>query len=206
MISRLRDTVRDEEDAASMAPQKKRKYMSEQDQFSKAVLDCEQMERKDFTDQDPLVEDWWATPWGIMLKDARLHDTDSYQHKQFARRFRLPFDMFTTLVGCCTAAKIFDSDANASGHPAMPVEIKVLGALRTLGRGTLHDEVAELSQGDWQTHRSAFLAFIKFVAANVRDEKISVPKGDEFDELLRSDGLRRKWIKSIITLIHNYKQ
>jgi len=67
----------------------------------------------------------------------------------------------------------------------MPVELKVLGALRTLGRATLHDDVAEISGADAETHRKAFILFIRFVSSHFREEWIREPEGEELEQVVR---------------------
>jgi hypothetical protein len=89
---------------------------------------------------------WWSTNWGEMISSGRAGDVSTAEGKRFRTRFRLPYVLFERLVGICKAHKVFHShDVNSAGIQSMPVALKVLGALRTLGRGTLHDDVAEMS-------------------------------------------------------------
>jgi hypothetical protein len=133
--------------------------------------------------KDPV--DWWATPWGQLVRGDRVQDPNSYEGRTFRCRFRLPFRLYQFLVVICKAHKVFGEEKSASGVPAMPVELKVLGALRTLGRATLHDDVAELSGADKETHRKAFLLFINFVSSFMREEWIKIPEGEELEQVLK---------------------
>lgn len=65
--------------------------------------------------------------------------------------------MFEFLSDACREHQVFGNETNAAKTQAMPVELKVLGALRTLGRATSHDDVAEISGADtrWKTQSSA---------------------------------------------------
>jgi hypothetical protein len=140
---------------------------------------------KHYIRHKPFLKDWWASSWGQLVRNPNVANMETYEGKLFRFRFRLPFKLFTFLVDACKAHRVFGSETTASGSDALPVELKVLGALRTLGRATLHDDVAEMSGADKETHRKAFLIFIRFVADKLAEEWIQVPAGEELDQVVK---------------------
>jgi len=88
-----------------------------------------------------------------------------------------------------------------------------------LGRGTLHDDVAELSGASAETHRVCFIKFITFFAENVKDKYINYPTGEYLECVLDQfkkvgfpgaigsmDGTHIKWLRcpygKLYILIH----
>jgi len=92
------------------------------------------------------------------------------------------------MVDCCRREKVFGEETDAVGRSCIPVEIKVLGALRTLGRATLHDDVAEISGAGSESHRMWFLKFIRFVSSRFKNEFICIPNETEFESIQRMYG------------------
>lgn len=138
-----------------------------------------------YTNRKEKVTDWWASSWGKLLKSSDVEDPNSYAGRMFRRRFRLPFRLFQHLVEACKAGEVFGGDFNAANEASVPVEIKVLGALRTLGRGTLHDDVAEMTGASLELHRQAFVKFISFIAKDFREEWIRVPEGEDLEKVMK---------------------
>ena len=65
--------------------------------------------------------------------------------RTFRRRFRLPFAVFDAEVEAARAEHPEWESNDAAGRPGVPLEIKILGALRHLGRGGVWDTVSECS-------------------------------------------------------------
>jgi hypothetical protein len=53
------------------------------------------------------LQDLWETGWGQMLLDPKLLEPASWQHRNFVRRFRLPFQLFKQLVAECVEVNLF---------------------------------------------------------------------------------------------------
>lgn len=89
--------------------------------------------------------DYWQSPWGRMLTEQaeQLRDPASPQAKVFRRRFRAPYRL--ALLYSDWTKEAFGSKAPIANQPAVPMELKVLGVLRILGRGCTTDDVKELS-------------------------------------------------------------
>lgn len=80
---------------------------------------------------------WGRMLWGSDGKfNPELRTPETKAAKQFRSRFRLPFSSFENLchlasvLPCCTYA-----EADVTGRLSIPVELKLLGVLRILGRG-----------------------------------------------------------------------
>ena len=91
---------------------------------------------------DPI--DFSKTAWGRMIRDPAVADPDSRTGKDFHRRFRIPWPIFNeVLLPLVDEHNIFDVQMYSRSR--IPVEIKVLVALRILGRGNCADDISEMS-------------------------------------------------------------
>ncbi len=80
---------------------------------------------------------YWSSTWGRMLRNPQLQDSSSKVSRKFRRRFRVPYVLFKdVIVPQCVAANVFDTKSNST----IPIEIKVLVALRILGRNAVSDD------------------------------------------------------------------
>ena len=61
----------------------------------------------------------------------------------------------------------------------VPLEIKILGVLRLLGRGVCFDDIEELTFVSAETHRRFFLRFIDLFASQLYDDWIFGPTTDQ---------------------------
>jgi hypothetical protein len=90
--------------------------------------------------------DYSGSDWGqMLLNDHNEMTTDPMCPKAntFRRRFGVPYPVFfRIIVPICKAKKVF---FNTNGKFAIPVEIKVLIALRILGRDACADDCVEFS-------------------------------------------------------------
>ena len=88
--------------------------------------------------------DYKQSVWWKMLEkgDCKVLGTREYQ--LFRRRFGVGFGRFKTF---CEAAREWDTtkETDVTGRPAVPLELKVLGALRMVCKGCAFDAIAELS-------------------------------------------------------------
>ena len=142
----LDEYLADEEDGAQYRPPKIRK-----------VEDRPRAKR--------VVVDYWAGPWGKMLKDPNLKLPGTRTERLFRRRFRVPYPVFCTLL----AELREDVEGNWGGRDAtrlservVPLELKLMGALRVLGRGEMFDTISELAGFGETTVRAFFHKFTKF--------------------------------------------
>jgi hypothetical protein len=78
--------------------------------------------------------------WGRMLVNPRTKDpSDAKGGKLFRLRFRVPFPLFQRLVDTTRANSWFSEKKDCTGRLAAPLELKILGVLRVLGRGYCFD-------------------------------------------------------------------
>jgi hypothetical protein len=130
----------------------------------------------------PRDKDYWRSPWGKLLRNPSLKISGSYFYKQFRRRFRIPYELFNPLVEECEQHGIFDSIADCcvgTGRTKkIPIQFKILAALRMLGRDYYADDVAEILDCGKETARLWFLAFIRGVSKDMYDTYVCVPEGE----------------------------
>ena len=102
-----------------------------------------------------VATDWCASPWGKMLENFRIHGISNREGHLFRRRFRVPFDLFRRLVTLCHEKNLFPpaklhptsgTPIDAAHRALIPLELKLLGVLRILGRGWCLDDVKESSE------------------------------------------------------------
>jgi hypothetical protein len=92
--------------------------------------------------------DYWRSAWGIMLQNELddLRDPETDSAKSFRLRFRVPFEIYEGIVKKCKEEKWFPIKANdAFGRPCIPLELKILGVFRIIGRSTCLDGIKELT-------------------------------------------------------------
>ncbi len=83
----------------------------------------------------------------------------------FRKRFRVPFELFDQIVVICKNSGQFDSPLfDVTGRGCVPLEIKILGVLRVLGRGSCFDDIAELTKTSITLHNDFFHKFCAYFA------------------------------------------
>jgi len=136
--------------------------------------------------------DPWNCTWGKMLLEQRheLEDPDSAEALSFRLRFRVPFPLFLSLVKW--TSECFDwSPTNPTGIrpacrigiPKHPTEMKVLGVLRMLGRGTCLDGILELSGISPAVMSRFFHAWCAKFVEKMYPEHVRLPETKEVSPL-----------------------
>jgi hypothetical protein len=106
--------------------------------------------------------DYWQSVWGRMLLTDAVRDAGARKGgKRFRRRFRVPFPIFEQLVTMVRSQNWFAENADCIGRSAAPLELKILGVLRVLGRGTCFDGIEELNLISEETNRTFFHNFCR---------------------------------------------
>ena len=81
---------------------------------------------------------YWDSTWGIMLLDPLLLNPESHIAKRFRRRFRVSYSLFSEIIlPLCKQHKILYTK-----KARIPLEFKILAALRMLGRDSCSDSIA----------------------------------------------------------------
>ncbi len=65
------------------------------------------------------------------------------------------------------------------GRAGLPLELKLLGLLRVLGRGTCFDGIEEITLGSAEAHRAFFHRFNKLFAERFYDKYVYAPRTAE---------------------------
>lgn len=124
---------------------------------SKRIFSQRRFERRPNYDQ---------STWGLMLANPRSQDpSDKKGGQLFRRRFRVPFSVYLEVLAMTRTSGWFTEGRDAIGLMAAPLELKVLGVLRVLGRGYCFDGVEELCFISAEVLRTFFHKFCACFAA-----------------------------------------
>ena len=131
--------------------------------------------------------------WKYMTKET-YRDPTHRDGKLFRRRFRMPFDMFLKIVNLVREKQWFPEKQSLrmqlERQEAIPLEIKLLGVFRVLGRGVCFDDIEELTHVSAETHRKFFRDFVTIFSLELYDIWIHGPRSD--DEVLVL------WLKTLL--------
>lgn len=112
--------------------------------------------------------DPYKSVWGT--KDLNLKIIGSRAEKLFRRRFRISYDLYQDLLKEIRDSRQFekhDTGSDVVGEKAIPLELKVFGALRILARSSTLDEINELSAISKQTVHSFFERFVAALVSSL---------------------------------------
>ena len=118
--------------------------------------------------------------WWTMLLRGECKVVGHPQNKLFRRRFSIPFSMFRDIVAEARewphgGGKMGDVTVDCVGVEGVPLELKILGALRMSAKGCSFDAIAELSGMSISTMQSFYhLFWDRFVVA-LKDRWIFYP-------------------------------
>ena len=94
--------------------------------------------RRVYMRKDPKTSTFWE-----YMTDERYRNPESRWGRIFRRRFRVPYPMFTKIVDIVRSKGWFNETQSAMQKRfkvyLVPLEIKILGVLRILGRGVCLD-------------------------------------------------------------------
>ena len=144
-------------------------------------LQDEADETDDETDAEPTTRnvydraDYRSSAWWFMLRNGACRDPESRQYKVFRRRFAVTFERFKEIVEKTRSWGIFSEKKDRYGRPCVPLELKILGALRYLSKGSSFDAIAELSGMAEQTAHSFFHQFWYHFVLEYKDIWIKYP-------------------------------
>jgi hypothetical protein len=126
--------------------------------------------------------------WMRSISDKDVCKPESWQGKRFRRRFRVPFLLFeSVLVPGLRSGMVF-----GERQGRIPIEMKILVALRILGRDNDNDTMAELSGISEDYCRVIFLQFLAGFKRIFMAEHVVFPKGaamEKVNEVYRRMGL-----------------
>jgi len=119
----------------------------------------------------------------------QIHLPDSRDGRYFRRRFRIPFNLFTAMCNCMISEYWFTGfDENGGGlldatkrevMRGASLQVKVLSALRILGRGTVFDECFDGSGCSESTIAAFFHVFTQRVVSRLFVCVVCPPKNND---------------------------
>ena len=124
-------------------------------------------------------QDYKNSVWWHFINKPTIQDPDHRDGKLFRTRFRVPYEVYKQLLHLCRdgplAKHILQEGVDSSGRPAVPLELKLLGVLRVLGRASCFDSIAELTGTNEEVHRTFFHKFLNAFVAELCDVYICPP-------------------------------
>jgi hypothetical protein len=73
------------------------------------------------------LNNYWKSPWGVMMEDENIRDPASSEGIDFRRRFRVPFPVFCKLVTLAEESNLFSCATKDSyGRVCAPIELQIL--------------------------------------------------------------------------------
>jgi len=130
-------------------------------------------------------KDFEACEWFQRINDPEVEDPNSATAKKFRTRFRVPFPLFRLLLQIAQDLGFELRPKSACNIPGIPLELKMLGVLRVLGRGTCFDGIEELALGDKETFRVFFHDFNEKFVKNYYSMFVHTPSTeDEIKEVM----------------------
>ena len=123
----------------------------------------------------------WETNWGKTLLNPSTADCETWEGKKFRRRFRIDYRMFRDIiVPLCKDSNVFEMKISSQ----IPIEFKVLVALRILGRDNDCDTISELSAIGESTCNNIFRKFVVNFAKHFFESYVNFPEGDELKRVM----------------------
>ena len=153
----------------------------------------------------PCPFSYWCSQWGLLLNNPQTMDILSYEGRLFRRRFRLPFPVFKEiLIPKCEEYNIFDNERPGNhaficiyiifkftitacilnGLGKIPIEIKILGCLRILGRDSCADDIFELSGIKESTMNNIFKVFCKNFVERIYPLYVKLPDKNKLKKIM----------------------
>ena len=98
--------------------------------------------------------------WAKFMRRPGVKDPTHRDGQLFRKRFRLPYPIYVKIMALIEKhADFLLEDTNAAGQASAPLYLKVLSALRVLGRGECFDTCEELTDISSPTLRHFFHKF-----------------------------------------------
>jgi hypothetical protein len=117
---------------------------------------------------------FWGSSWGTYLLDPRVRDEHTREAIKFRLRFRVPYAVFKKIVGLCEDHKVFGV-VTKHKRDNLPIELKVLVALRVLGQNATADNINELCGVGESSVSTIFKAFCHGFATKVLHHFVYLP-------------------------------
>lgn len=133
-------------------------------------------------------QDYDNINWIKLIRNPLTNNRSSYFGKLFRNRFRVPFTLFIKIRDLFVERNWLQTQSfDCFGRPSVPFEIKLLAALRFLGRGECFDTLAELT-GD-RVSAEVIRKFIiewSFKMVQLKDQWIKGPNPNVPEEIQKA--------------------
>ena len=124
----------------------------------------------------------WETGWGIMLRSPSVNDIHSVEGERFKRGFRVDPSMFCDIIlPLCKEGNVFEMKYESF----IPIELKILIALRILGGDHDGDTVSELSTVGESTCNQIFKLLNKKNSLHYFSTNVSSPSEEELECVMK---------------------
>jgi hypothetical protein len=121
------------------------------------------------------------TSWVRLIRSHEIWIHDSFEAKKFRSRFRLPWILFKKfLLPLCKSVNMFNKERKSY----ISLEIKLLIALRMLGKGNDCDTLEELSGIPKSTVNNIFNQFCDEMTTNFFTKYVYMPEGEEREKIM----------------------
>jgi hypothetical protein len=127
------------------------------------------------------AEKLWNSSWGTMLLNPETSDPISFSGKKWITRFRVPFPVYIQIVEMCNKKNIFGIKRSKL---AIPIEFRVLIALRILAKNHDSDTMCELSLVGASTCNTIFRTFVLNFRREYFREIVFMPEGEELQKVM----------------------
>ena len=118
----------------------------------------------------------WHTRYVLRKQELLLARHDDLEYINFRKRFRLPPIVFFRI--CDRMRKYGPATHTASGKLCIPLELKVLGVLRHIGRDTTCAGITGYSE---ETHRGFFHKFVRLFDQEFKAQWLTPPAADSLE-------------------------
>jgi len=128
--------------------------------------------------------DFKNTEWMQMINNPDIRDDSSKLGKTFRRRFRVPFVIFDEwILPICIRYNVFEIKDEA--RVRIPIEIKIMIALRILGRANCADDIQEMSEVPSSSIHVIFKMFVRNFSRHAYELFVKIPQGERLKQTLQ---------------------
>jgi len=122
---------------------------------------------------DPAKSPWWE-----LLRHPEVAEKGSPAWKKFRHKFRLPYQMAMELVERAqTNPEFSDGGGEKSGRKRHPLVLKVLAALRHLGKGLDAESLEEVAMISETVLKTFIPKFLKWLVDTMYEKWVQLPEG-----------------------------
>ena len=117
--------------------------------------------------------------WRHYMRNERVRDPESLAHDKFRQTFRIPYSMFETFVDAAKSASPLYRKPGQVGRRQVPIELKIMGALRHLAICCPFDELFSSTEISGKVHYKFFPKFLSWMVETYYDDVVYAPRNAE---------------------------